>query len=55
MSKYLDAATNWLGNLSSESWQFIDALDRQEWLILLVVATSIGFFCMRGYGSNKGY
>jgi hypothetical protein len=31
------------------------SLNRQEWLILLVAVTIIGFFCMRGYGSRNNY
>jgi hypothetical protein len=35
------------------SWTL--TLDRKEWLIILVVVTVIGFFCMRGYGSRNNY
>ncbi len=31
------------------------SLDRQEWLIVLVSVTVLGFFCMRGYGSRNNY
>jgi hypothetical protein len=30
-------------------------LDRQEWLIVLVVATAAGWCCMRGFGSRTNY
>jgi hypothetical protein len=35
--------------------QWVLSLDRQEWLIVLLVVTVIGFFCMRGYGSRSNY
>jgi hypothetical protein len=31
------------------------SLNRQEWLIVLVAVTVIGFFCMRGFGSRNNY
>jgi hypothetical protein len=31
------------------------SLNRQEWLIVLVVAMVLGFLCMRGYGSRSNY
>ena len=30
-------------------------LDRQEWLILLLVIMVAGFLCMRGFGSRSNY
>lgn len=35
------------------SWAL--SLNRQEWLIVLVAVTVLGFFCMRGYGSRNNY
>ena len=31
------------------------SLNRQEWLIVLVAVSVLGFFCMRGYGSRSNY
>jgi hypothetical protein len=30
-------------------------LDRQEWLIVLVVGTALGCLCMRGFGSRANF
>jgi hypothetical protein len=30
-------------------------LDRQEWLIVLVLGTVLGALCMRGFGSRSSY
>jgi hypothetical protein len=35
--------------------RWFNKLDRQEWLIVLVVAMLFGFLCMRGYGSRSNY
>jgi hypothetical protein len=34
---------------------WINGLDRQEWLVVLVVAMVLGFLCMRGFGSRSNY
>lgn len=36
-------------------WNWIFSLDRGEWLVLLLVATMLGFLCLRGYGSRSNY
>jgi len=30
-------------------------LDREEWVVVFVVALTIGYFCMRGFGSRSKY
>lgn len=40
---------------SHSTMQWVLSLDRQEWLIVLLVVTVLGFFCMRGYGSRSNY
>jgi hypothetical protein len=30
-------------------------LDRQEWIGVFLVALTIGYFCMRGFGSRSKY
>ena len=30
-------------------------LSRNEWLIVLLLVTVIGFLCMRGFGSRNNY
>jgi hypothetical protein len=31
------------------------SLNRQEWLVVLLLAMGLGFLCMRGYGSRSNY
>lgn len=38
---------------STMAW--VLSLNRQEWLVMLVVVTVFGFFCMRGFGSRSNY
>ena len=33
----------------------IDRMGIQEWMLVLVGAIVIGFFCLRGYGSRSNY
>ncbi len=32
---------------------WIEGLNRQEWIVVLVVGAAFGFLCMRGFGSRK--
>ncbi len=34
---------------------WLNSLDRQEWLLVLIGAVIVGFCCLRGMGSRKGY
>ena len=36
-------------------FQLVRGLDRQEWIVLFVVAVLIGGYCMRGFGSRTKY
>lgn len=44
-----------LNSLYHDGWSWVSALDRQEWLMVLLVVTVLGFLCMRGYGSRNNY
>ncbi|MGE0607879.1 MAG: hypothetical protein AB7O62_12365 [Pirellulales bacterium] len=33
-------------------WQTINCFGMKEWLVVLGVLFSIGFFCMKGFGSR---
>lgn len=35
--------------------RWMNGLDKQEWLMVLVGVVVIGFFCLRGFGSRSGY
>jgi len=35
--------------------RYVEHLDTQEWLLVLLVAAGIGAFCMRGFGSRSKY
>ncbi len=35
--------------------RWFNGLDRQEWVVVLVVGMVFGFLCMRGYGSRSDY
>lgn len=37
------------------AFRHVDRWGSQEWLIALMIALSIGFFCMRGLGSRSKY
>lgn len=34
-------------------WDWLSQLDRQQWMVLLVVAMAGGFLCMRGHGGRN--
>ena len=42
-------------NVYNSVMRWAVSLNRQEWLIALVVAMVLGFLCMRGFGSRSQY
>ena len=44
MSEIVNRAMRWVNNI-----------DSQDWLIVLVVAVVLGFFMLRGFGSRSNY
>ena len=44
-----------MSQLFREVMRFIEHLDAQQWLLLLLGVVLIGLFCMRGFGSRSGY
>lgn len=55
MEKYYEAFVAYIGNAYTSSWHWINGLDRQSWLVLLVITTAFGLLCMRGFGSRNSY
>ncbi len=47
----------WSSFFEFQRWgmSHIYGLNRNEWLIVLVVVMLLGFICMRGFGSRKNY
>lgn len=41
--------------VSHAMWQWIYSLNRGEWLMLLLVATLLGFMLLQGFGSRSRY
>jgi hypothetical protein len=39
----------------SSSWQWFNALNREEWILVLAAACFAGFLCLRGFGSRANY
>lgn len=44
-----------LNTASAETWNWFNTLTRDEWMIVLVLVTALGFLCMRGYGSRSSF
>lgn len=55
MSNLRDRIVTWFYESYNTSWNWLNQLDRQEWLMLLLVGMVVGFFCMRGFGSRSKY
>jgi hypothetical protein len=55
MSNLYDKLCGSVGEGISSGWQWVNQLDRQEWLMLLLVTAILGFVCMRGFGSRSSY
>jgi disulfide bond formation protein DsbB len=37
----------------TDTWQWFNGLNREEWLVVLVVTCVCGFACMLGFRSNR--
>jgi hypothetical protein len=55
MSNLYDKLCKSVGGGFDSGWQWVSGLDRQEWLMLLLVTAILGFMCMRGFGSRNSY
>ena len=42
-----------ISNCYSSTSEWMHHLDKQQWLVLLVLTTAAGFVCMRGFGSRQ--
>jgi hypothetical protein len=38
-----------------QAMKWMNSLDKQDWLLVLVAAVVIGFFALQGMGSRKNY
>jgi hypothetical protein len=41
------------GELPSETWQWFNKLNREEWMVALIVVCACGFVCMLGFNSRR--
>lgn len=41
--------------MASPLLHHVNRLNRQEWIMLFVVALVLGAYCMRGFGSRANY
>ncbi len=44
-----------MGKYVHKFFVFIEQLDTQEWVLVLMALVVVGFVCMRGYGSRSDY
>jgi hypothetical protein len=46
-------ASDWFQVLLHDTWNWFNSLSYQEWFLVLGIIASLGFLCMRGYGSRS--
>jgi hypothetical protein len=44
-----------VNNVVTQTMRWINGLDKQEWLLVLIAAVVIGFLALRGFGSRMNY
>jgi hypothetical protein len=44
-----------LQTLANKAQHHLTHMDRQEWIVVFVVAVLFGSLCLRGFGSRTGY
>jgi hypothetical protein len=44
-----------MNSLLREAMRWVNQLDRQEWLFVLIGVVIVGLVCLRGFGSRSQY
>ena len=44
-----------MNDIYTHALKWINSLDKQDWMLILIAAVVIGFFCLQGMGSRKNY
>lgn len=44
-----------MGDFYKYAMRWFDSLDKQEWLLVLIVAVVVGFLALQGFGSRSKY
>jgi hypothetical protein len=44
-----------MSDIFNHAMRWVNSIDSQDWLIVLVVAVVLGFFMLRGFGSRSNY
>ena len=44
-----------INSAPNDAWRWFNALNRDEWIVVLAAVTFLGFLCMRGFGSRSNY
>ena len=55
MSGVVDNVSRFLSDSYQSGWGWVNGLDRQQWMMMLMATMVLGFLCMRGFGSRKHY
>ena len=42
-------------DLYRSTMRAVERFDTQDWMLVMICAVIIGFFCLRGFGSRSGY
>ena len=50
-----DHVMDFFQGILNDTWRWFALLTREEWIVVLAVAASLGFLCMRGFGSRSNY
>jgi len=53
MWKYYDRAMDWVGGARADAWTWVNGLDRQAWILLLIVMCVAGFVLLKGRGAER--
>ena len=51
IQRFVDLTHQYRGDV----WDWFNRLNREEWVVVLVVVCALGFLCMLGYGSRSKY
>ncbi len=45
----------WVQTTLNATWLWFNALNYQEWFVVLGITAAAGLLCMRGFGSRSNY
>ncbi len=55
MGNFVERISDFSSSLVGNTWNWFMLLDREEWILVLILITACGMLCLFGFGSRSKY